>query len=194
MCVPLVTSLLRTVRSILTLGLVALLGITLVGTASATSAPAAPSGVSVITGDKAARVNWLAPLDTGGSPITGYTATATPGGQFCASTGELTCRITGLTNGKSYTFTVTATSATGTSTASDPTAPITLSYAPGGTNAAVSVNARAQCASGTTVLAVYVLNKESVPISARITTGIGEQSITALAAGAPQYLSFPVRR
>lgn len=183
--------LLRAARTALVLLTAVLLGINMVGIAGAASAPAAPAGVSVITGDKAARVSWLAPLDTGGSPITGYTATAAPGGQSCATTGELTCRITGLTNGKSYTFTVTATNAAGTSAASDSTAPITLSYAPGGTNAAVSVNARAQCVSGKPVLAVYVLNKESVPVSARVTTTVGEQTITDLAAGAPQYLTFP---
>lgn len=159
--------------------------------AVAASAPGAPSGITVITGDKAARVTWVAPSDTGGSPITGYTATASPGGRSCSTAGDLTCRIDGLTNGKSYTFAVTATNASGTSAPSAPSAPITLSFAPGGANASISVNAKAQCTSGKPVLAVYVLNKESVPVTARVTTSLGEQNIAELAAGAPQYLTFP---
>ncbi len=43
------------------------------------------------------------------SLVTGYTVTAAPGGQTC-STGSAptSCRVIGLANGTSYTFTVTA--------------------------------------------------------------------------------------
>ena len=34
-----------------------------------------------------------------GHPVTGYTVTATPGGQTCTTSGALTCTVSGLTNG-----------------------------------------------------------------------------------------------
>ena len=154
------------------------------------TAPNAPTVTTVGTGDKAAKVTWTAPANTGGSAITGYTATASPGGQSCTTTGALFCTITGLTNGKSYTFTVTATNAAGTSAPSAPSAPITLSFPPGGTNTSVAVNAKAQCINGKAQLAVYVLNKESVKVDVRVTTALGEQKITGLAAGTAKYLTF----
>src|SRR6185295_5866014 len=48
----------------------------------------------------------------GGSPITGYTATASPGGASCSNPG-LGCTIGGLSNGTSYAFTVMAANAAG---------------------------------------------------------------------------------
>ncbi len=43
------------------------------------TAPGAPTGVSASAGDTTATVSWTAPFD-GGSPITGYTVTSSPGG------------------------------------------------------------------------------------------------------------------
>ena len=64
-------------------------------------------------------MTWTKP-DDGGSTITGYTVTSSPGGQTCTTSDAdaLTCDVTGLTNGTAYTFTVTATNAVGTSAAS----------------------------------------------------------------------------
>jgi hypothetical protein len=68
----------------------------------------------VTGGDASIAVTWQASQSDGGSAITGYTATATPGGATC-STVSLTCTITGLTNGTTYTVAVTATNAAGAS-------------------------------------------------------------------------------
>ena len=64
----------------------------------------APTDVIAVAGDREATVSWVAP--TIGSP-TGYTATASPGGQSCTTTGALSCTVTELNRGQSYVFNVT---------------------------------------------------------------------------------------
>jgi hypothetical protein len=92
------------------------------------AAPGAPTSVTGTPGDGQATVSWTAPALLGGSPITGYTATASPGGATCTTTGGLSCTVTGLTNGTAYTFTVTATNATGSGPASTASSPVTPSF------------------------------------------------------------------
>ena len=94
------------------------------------TAPDAPLGVSAIAGNGQATINWLAPGSDGGSPLTGYTVTASPGGQGCSSTGATNCTVVGLTNGTGYTFTVTASNSVGTSVASASSNKITPSTVP----------------------------------------------------------------
>jgi Phage tail repeat like/Chaperone of endosialidase len=61
-----------------------------------------------------ALVSFSTPVDTGGSPITSYTVTANPGG--IVAIGNISpILVTGLSSGISYSFTVTATNAAGTS-------------------------------------------------------------------------------
>ncbi len=87
-----------------------------------------PTNVVALPGNAALSVSWSAPANTGSSPITLYTATATPGGATCTwTTGPLACAITGLTNGTSYTVKVTATNGQGTGPASAASAPATPS-------------------------------------------------------------------
>ncbi|GAA1015996.1 hypothetical protein Aple_011310 [Acrocarpospora pleiomorpha] len=86
-----------------------------------TDKPATPAAPTATAGVTSATVNWVAP-SSHGSPITGYIVTPYLGGvaqapqSFDASTTTRT--LTGLTAGGSYTFTVEATNAIGTSTAS----------------------------------------------------------------------------
>ncbi len=80
--------------------------------------PGAPTGTVATAGDTTAAITWTAPTDTGGAQITSYTATATPGGAFCTTTGATTCTISGLRNTVAHTFRVAATTIAGTGAAS----------------------------------------------------------------------------
>ena len=84
-------------------------------------APGAPTAVSAAAGNAEATVTFAAPANNGGSAITGYTVTTNPVGGTDTNAGStaLTHVVTGLFNGYSYSFSVTATSAAGTSTASN---------------------------------------------------------------------------
>ena len=90
--------------------------------------PGPPTGVTAkSTGFGAASVSWRAPADNGGSPITGYTITASPGGGHFPAPGTATsATISGLNPGATYTFTVTASSSGGTSIPSAPSGPIVI--------------------------------------------------------------------
>jgi autotransporter-associated beta strand protein len=89
-------------------------------------APSAPSSTLAAAGDKQATVSFNPPSNTNGSPITSYTVTASPGGAQAAGSGS-PITVGGLTNGTSYTFTVTATNAAGMSAASLPSNTVTPS-------------------------------------------------------------------
>lgn len=88
------------------------------------ASPSAPLTPTAVAGDKQATVSWQPPATTGNSPVTGYTVTASPGSASCTSASP-TCTVTGLLNGTSYTFTVTATNAVGVSAPSTPSNAVT---------------------------------------------------------------------
>ena len=67
--------------------------------------------------DTKARVTWTEPV--AGGVAGSYLVTATPGTRTCTATAPaVTCDVTGLTNGTTYTFTVTASNVGGTAAAS----------------------------------------------------------------------------
>ena len=92
-------------------------------------APDAPSDASGTVSGSSVLVQWSAPTDTGGSPVTSYIVTSSPGSRSC-STAALNCVITGLTLGTHYTFTIVAVSAAGRSVSSSPTGDVVPMTAP----------------------------------------------------------------
>jgi hypothetical protein len=94
---------------------------------TATTVPDAPTiGTATATSTTAASVTFTAPA-TGGSAITGYTVTSSPG-SITGTGGSSPITVSGLTTGQAYTFTVTATNANGTSNASSASNSATPDY------------------------------------------------------------------
>ncbi len=96
------------------------------------TAPAAPLNVSAAPGIRSAQITWSAPAHDGGSAITGYVVTASPGSATASTSGSgRGVTILGLDNATTYTFTVVATNAIGSGLASAPSLAITTYGMPG---------------------------------------------------------------
>ena len=102
--------------------------------------PQPPTDLAVELGNGAVTVSWVAPTDTGGTALTGFTVTAVPGGASCtAAPGDTSCVVTGLTKGSTYSFEVVAENSIGASVAATigatvptrPDAPVITSMVPG---------------------------------------------------------------
>ena len=104
----------------------------IVGTSSASAAsasttthsvPDAPNGLTAVAKVESADVTWATSTDDGGSAITLYTVISAPEGIIATTTATSTT-VNGLTNGTSYTFSVVATNAVGSSTSSASSTPV----------------------------------------------------------------------
>jgi Fibronectin type III domain len=98
------------------------------------SVPGAPSITSVTPGNASVAVAFNAPASNGGFPILNYEAScaSSTGGVFGSNIGLTSpISVSGLTNGRTYTCTVTATNVIGTGGSSAPSSPVVPAAAPG---------------------------------------------------------------
>jgi hypothetical protein len=78
--------------------------------------PGVPNAVAVTRSGTSATVTWSAPATDGGSPITGYTVTASPDpGSVTVDGGTYQATLTGLASASADSFSVTAANAVGAS-------------------------------------------------------------------------------
>jgi hypothetical protein len=96
------------------------------GPVTVTTKPNIPLNVTAtnLNNGSQATVSWTAGAN-GGSPITGYTVTTSPGGAT-TTTSSTNITIGSLVNNSSYTFTVSATNANGTSAQSNASNSVTI--------------------------------------------------------------------
>ena len=106
--------------------------------------PSAPRDLVGVPGDREVGLSWTAPADAGSFPISTYQAVVSPGGQSClVAAPAVTCTISGLTNGTTYTATVRALNGAGwgpystASAAFTPQAPVVPSITITGTRGEV---------------------------------------------------------
>lgn len=166
---------------------------TQVGPAPAAAvAPNAPTIGMATPGDGQATVRFTPPTNNGGSAVTGYTVTSSPGGVVQSGSGS-PISVIGLSNGTPYTFIVTATNTAGTSAPSGPSnsvrpaapsvpgAPTSVSATPGNTTAVVSFAAPASDG-GSSITSYTVTATDGSTAVTKTVTGISTK-LTGLTNG-----------
>lgn len=136
-------------------------------TVATATAPGTPTNVVATAGNGNASVSFLPPASNGGAAITSFGATCAAGATSQTATGAGSpITVTGLTNGLSYSCTVTATNSAGTSAASAaaqvtpttgaPDAP-SIQSATAANNSAV-ITFQAPASSGSSAITGYTAN------------------------------------
>lgn len=170
--------------------------------ASVPGAPTIGSPARVSGSGTSIDVPFTAPASDGGSAITSYTAVSTPGSLTgtLSQSGSGTIRVTGLTQGTSYTFAVYATNGVGNSSNSAASSAITPAVVPnaptigtatatGPTSATVSFTAPAS--NGGSVITSYTAVSSPGGITGTLSqAGSGTITVTGLTLG--QSYTFTV--
>jgi hypothetical protein len=150
--------------------------------------PDAPTDVTGVRGNSQVVLQFLAPIDNGGTVVTSYTTTSTPGG-FTATGASAPLTVTGLSNGTPYTFTVVATNSVGSSVASDASSAVTPATNPGaptsvsavGGNGQAVVSFTAPASNGGSTITSYTVT--SSPGGFTATGGSSPITVTGLSNG-----------
>ena len=177
--------------------------------ATPVTAPGAPTGLTATAGNTQVTLTWTAPASDGGSPVSGYNVYqgTSPGGEAAAPVNSslattTSYTVTGLTNGTTYYFTVTAVSAVGQSPpsaeasaalppivplSSPPTIPASSVTAP--TIPASSVTAPTIPASSVTAPTIPAssVTAPTIPASSVTAPTIPASSVTAPTGTAPAF-------
>jgi hypothetical protein len=169
--------------------------VTVIGSVGAVP-PAAPAAPVAIASDGSATVYWSAPASDGGSPVTGYTVTASTGSitgnsKTVSGLPPLTSTtISGLTNATPYTFSVTATNAAGSGSASPSSNTVTPgrgSYQPMAPTRILDTRKGSGPLAGGSTITVPVAGVGGVPTDGVYAAVI---NVTATNTTAPGYLTI----
>ena len=166
--------------------------------------PGAPAGLTVIPGNAQVTLSWAAPASTGASPVTGYdiytgtTADFNGRAPLATVTGTI-ATVTGLVNGTTYFFRVTAVNRVGEGPAAEAKAvPVTVPGAPAGLtvipgNAQVTLSWAAPASTGGLPVSGYIIYKGTspggetgIPVNGSPVTGTG-YTVTGLTNGTTYY-------
>lgn len=155
----------------------------------APTTPQAPASVTVTTSGSSATVAWAAPASDGGSPISGYTITASPDSdQVTVDPGTFQATLTGLANAAGDSFTVTATNAVGNSPGSayQPITPATVedtvssgSPIAAGASATIAVG-------GTNGLPTYGVGEAALNVTVKNEAAAGSVTLTPGGTSVPE--------
>jgi len=137
--------------------------------------PGVPSSLVALAGDGSVALNWTAPADTGGNPITDYSIQYSSNGGFTwsifthAASASVSTTVTGFANGTSYVFRVAAVTGIGTGfytaqssavvPATTPGVPLSLSGVAG--NGQVSLGWVAPASNGGSPITDYAIQYSS---------------------------------
>jgi hypothetical protein len=133
--------------------------------------PGSPTALAATTANGEATITFTAPGNPGSSAITGYTirATATDGSIVTVNATGSPAKVTGLTPGKSYRFTVTANNSAGSSESSTVTDALTISLV----NQTISFAAPADRASNSGSFALSATASSGLPVTFTLVSGPG---------------------
>ena len=155
--------------------------------ALAMDAPGAPAQAAATAGVESATVSWSAPMADGGAPIISYTVSAVEDPtKSCVTRAALpsapavTCTITGLAAGTSYTFTIVARNGSG----AGPPSAATNAVVPTGASAAASTAAPA----GNAASAAGVATRSSLRVVSA--AGSGREIVVRLRVSGPGRLTL----
>ena len=172
--------------------------------------PGVPTIVQAVRGNASANVRWTAPVNNGGSAITGYSvrvinaAGTQVGALRPAAANANTLVVTGLTNGQAYRFSVAATNAVGTSAFSALSAAVTPATVPGAPtgvsavrgNASATVRWTAPASNGGSAITGYsvrVVNAAGTQVGALRPAAAAARSLVVTGLTNGQAYRFSVR-